>query len=363
MCIAQSRPQVVISDPVSGQQLYADGHIVKKGDNLWQLHLTYQIAVDEIKLLNQLSSDRIHPGDTLAIAFPHSQLRRSTDSQYRSSVGLYDQYTDHPFSASIPDDSETGRSNSTPESFSHQRLSASSPPIQARGTAQSDDMGKIERSEQRIYHLVQPGENMYEIAERYGISADELQETNGTQTVFAGQTVVIPPRTSVAQESLSPGSQNNRLAFRFQYEDLQEESSSAKEDEFWNEDAGISSLAALIPEPSETEQRARGGLESSESPTPAQSLRAETLGVHSEEGTFGTYVAAEEAESSFYAAHATLPIGTRVKIPLSNNTEYMEVEIVGKLRAGSPSVIALSPACTELIRKSGGGKSIRFYYD
>ena len=42
-------------------------YIVKPGDSLWQIGKEYLISVDEIKILNELETDEIHPGDRLLL--------------------------------------------------------------------------------------------------------------------------------------------------------------------------------------------------------------------------------------------------------------------------------------------------------
>jgi LysM repeat protein len=51
------------------------------------------------------------------------------------------------------------------------------------------------RAQEQIIHVVQPGENLFRIALRYGTTVDAIVTTNGltnAQTVYAGQRLVIP---------------------------------------------------------------------------------------------------------------------------------------------------------------------------
>lgn len=42
-------------------------YIVKSGDSLWKIGKEYFIPVEEIKRLNELTTDEIHPGDRLLL--------------------------------------------------------------------------------------------------------------------------------------------------------------------------------------------------------------------------------------------------------------------------------------------------------
>lgn len=61
-------PELII--PVSVSTPDADGnvfHVVKFGQTLWQIALTYQVKIDDIKRLNNLFNNNIYPGSSLLI--------------------------------------------------------------------------------------------------------------------------------------------------------------------------------------------------------------------------------------------------------------------------------------------------------
>jgi LysM repeat protein len=56
---------------------------------------------------------------------------------------------------------------------------------------------------QDVTHVIQPGENLFRIALRYGISTEALAQANGitnTAQIYAGQTLVIPGASPAAPE-------------------------------------------------------------------------------------------------------------------------------------------------------------------
>lgn len=64
--------------PVSGSNYY----VVKKGDSLWSIARANGLTVDELKSLNNLSSNVLHVGDTLLISSSDSTGDDGNDNYY-----------------------------------------------------------------------------------------------------------------------------------------------------------------------------------------------------------------------------------------------------------------------------------------
>lgn len=64
--------------PVSGSNYY----VVKKGDSLWSIARANGLTVDELKSLNNLSSNVLHVGDTLLISSADSTGNNGNDNYY-----------------------------------------------------------------------------------------------------------------------------------------------------------------------------------------------------------------------------------------------------------------------------------------
>jgi LysM repeat protein len=66
--VPEAVPDVII--PVSVSTPNAEGsvfHDVKFGQTLWQIAITYEVKIDDIKRLNNLLDNNIYPGSTLLI--------------------------------------------------------------------------------------------------------------------------------------------------------------------------------------------------------------------------------------------------------------------------------------------------------
>ncbi len=57
-------PMAIVSTPDQSGAVY---HIVQEGQALWQIAIAYKVKINDIKTLNNLSSDVIYPGQKLLI--------------------------------------------------------------------------------------------------------------------------------------------------------------------------------------------------------------------------------------------------------------------------------------------------------
>ena len=69
--------------PVSGSNYY----VVKKGDSLWSIAREYGLSVAELKALNNLSSNTLHIGDTLLVSSVNSTDNNISDEYYTVKSG------------------------------------------------------------------------------------------------------------------------------------------------------------------------------------------------------------------------------------------------------------------------------------
>ncbi len=60
----QMIPMAIVSTPNQAGEVY---HIVQEGQALWQIAIAYKVKINDIKTLNNLSSDVIYPGQKLLI--------------------------------------------------------------------------------------------------------------------------------------------------------------------------------------------------------------------------------------------------------------------------------------------------------
>ena len=57
-------PMAIVSTPDQSGAVY---HIVQEGQALWQIAIAYKVKINDIKTLNNLTSDVIYPGQKLLI--------------------------------------------------------------------------------------------------------------------------------------------------------------------------------------------------------------------------------------------------------------------------------------------------------
>ncbi|MEZ4769050.1 MAG: LysM peptidoglycan-binding domain-containing protein [Caldilineales bacterium] len=128
-------------------------HVVRRGESLWSIASRYGVSISALRSLNGLSGDVILPGQTLSI--PASSGRESTIQP------------------------------------------GSIPPPQVAPSA-SGCSGS---------YTVKPGDTLYGIAARCGVSVRRLQEANGItgSSIYRGLTLVIPTgSSSVSGNPASP---------------------------------------------------------------------------------------------------------------------------------------------------------------
>lgn len=70
-------PAVVVSTPKESGEVF---HEVRAGQTLWQIAIAYDVKIDEIKRLNNLSDNTIYPGDMLLIKTEAVQASATAES-------------------------------------------------------------------------------------------------------------------------------------------------------------------------------------------------------------------------------------------------------------------------------------------
>ena len=120
-------------------------YVVRSGESLWSIANRYGVSVSTLRSLNGLSGDVILPGQTLAIPA-----------------------------------SSGSSSSSVPSAIVSTSRSSSAPSICSSG------------------YTVKPGDTLYSIAARCGISVQRLQNANGISgsAIYRGQSLTIPSGTS-----------------------------------------------------------------------------------------------------------------------------------------------------------------------
>lgn len=227
--------QIKVVDPFTGQVALADAHVVRQGETLYGISKKYRIEVQDLKDLNNLKSNLIHPGQRLAIAPPTSYLDQPIDNQAETDATkrLENPSTDHLIAsasplalyqygygkAERPFDWDAPLPNAPDYSYLNKRRGDVPSPVtrldsesdlddgrseisatnttrsnmRVRGADIPDANAETKSRSRRIYHQIKPGEDIYTIGEMYGVPPEQIREWNGRFAVVPGQTLIIHP--------------------------------------------------------------------------------------------------------------------------------------------------------------------------
>ena len=167
----------------------SDLYVVRRGDSLWSVSKKYGISVDELKRLNNLSSNLLSVGQTLRVSgVPLSNneiyIVRNGDTLY----GIANRY-----GVSVDD---LRRYNNLPGNL----LSVGQQLFIPTGQIVDDVVGTNYDT-----YVVKTGDNLFNIASRYGISSDELRKINNlsSDTLFIGQQLLVPTDSDVIDSNIT----------------------------------------------------------------------------------------------------------------------------------------------------------------
>lgn len=157
--------------PVSSGEYYT----VKKGDSLWAVAKKYGLTVDELKKLNNLSSNSLSIGQVL-------KIKGSTDGKVstytvKSGDSLY----------SIANKYDT----TVAELKKLNNLTSNTLSI---GQILKLPDRNLNNSQNSTIYIVESGDTLYSIAKKFNISVDYLKTSNNldTNTLTIGQTLIVP---------------------------------------------------------------------------------------------------------------------------------------------------------------------------
>lgn len=326
------------------EQAYQETHKVLPGENLYGIARQYGLSVDDVMRLNQLSSDRIYPGQRLTVKRPGA-----TSSENMRSRGM-------------------GTSENT-------TTSPVLPPM--NGYA---DM------ERRQYYRVQEGETLTDIAQKFRIHPDQIRDWNAVSQVYPGQTLVVDKwvekvnmtdirgREAASNLRLSRGQSTPGQAdaaasgqrvgnlSTFSQGPFAESSTSTREayrtgltrdtETVQDGDWLMQRPTYRESEPQSSAWRTRGqanGAQNSYQRSPEPVF--ETLEVS------GPYEVLEDRyrgqDNPFYAYLNDLPVGSKIEVQIPNNSGFIELEVIGPMPSGSRAMIALSPSAARIIEGAG----------
>ena len=166
--------------PVSGSNYY----VVKKGDSLWSIARANGLTVDELKSLNNLSSNVLHVGDTLLISSAASMDDVSNDTYYVVKSGDTLWNIARKYNLSVSELKSLNNLSSNVLSIG-QRLIV--------GKESSND------------YIVSSGDTLWAIARKFNVSVDEIKSLNNltSNNLSIGMTLKIPPYSNKKNEETS----------------------------------------------------------------------------------------------------------------------------------------------------------------
>lgn len=163
--------------PVSGSNYY----VVKKGDSLWSIARANGLTVNELKSLNNLSSNILHIGDTLLISSADSTGDAGNDTYYVVKNGdtLWSIARKHNLSVN-----ELKALNN----LSSNVLSVGQRLIVGKGS--SND------------YVVSAGDTLWAIARKFNVSVDDIKSLNNlsSNNLSIGMILKIPPYSNKQNE-------------------------------------------------------------------------------------------------------------------------------------------------------------------
>lgn len=155
--------------PVSGSNYY----VVKKGDSLWSIARANGLTVDELKSLNNLSSNVLHVGDTLLISSADSTGDNGNDNYYVVKSGDTLWSIARKYNLSVNELKALNNLSSNALSVG-QRLIV--------GKESSND------------YVVSAGDTLWAIARKFNVSIDDIKALNNlsSNNLSIGMTLKIP---------------------------------------------------------------------------------------------------------------------------------------------------------------------------
>ena len=167
----------------------SDIYVVKKGDSLWSIAKKYGISVEELKSLNDLTSNMLSVGQVLKISGDPSTnndiyiVKRgdslySIASRYGISVDVLKNYNN----------------------LTSNNLSVGQQLFIPTGQDASDLIGTDYDT-----YIVQPGDTLFSIANRYNTSVNNIRDINNlvSDTLVIGQQLLVPTNEEIIDTSIT----------------------------------------------------------------------------------------------------------------------------------------------------------------
>lgn len=210
--------------PVSGSNYY----VVKKGDSLWSIAREYGLSVAELKALNNLSSNTLHIGDTLLVSSVNSTDDNISDEYYTVKSGDTLWGIAKKYNMSVNDLKSLNNLSSNNLSIGQKlivsKASSNDYTVVAGDTlwgiarkfnVSVDDLKSLnnltsnslsigmvlkippysnKKNEETNVYVVKSGDSLWSIARKFNSTVDEIKRLNSLQSniLSIGQRLVVP---------------------------------------------------------------------------------------------------------------------------------------------------------------------------
>ena len=210
--------------PVSGSNYY----VVKKGDSLWSIAREYGLSVAELKALNNISSNTLHIGDTLLVSSVNSTDNNISDEYYTVKSGDTLWGIARKYNMSVNDLKSLNNLSSNNLSIGQKLIvsKASSNDytlvagdtlwgIARKFNVSVDDLKSLnnltsnslsigmvlkippysnKKNEETNVYVVKSGDSLWSIARKFNSTVDEIKRLNSLQSniLSIGQRLVVP---------------------------------------------------------------------------------------------------------------------------------------------------------------------------
>lgn len=157
-------------------------YVVKKGDTLYSIAAANNTTVDELKRINNLTSNILSTGQLLKIP---SELLPETTYTVKKGDSLYSIATKY---------------NTTVDELKRiNNLTSNTISIGQVLKLPSDKVSDVEKEENTISYTVQKGDSLYSIARKYSTTIDKIKDLNNltTNLLSIGQVLLIPTDTNL----------------------------------------------------------------------------------------------------------------------------------------------------------------------
>lgn len=183
-------------------------YIVKSGDNLWDIARKYNTTVSVLMSVNNLSSDKLKINQQLLIPKENSvniDITPGLGTKYTIKAGDTLYGIAKKFNVTVDDLKKVNN-------LTNNTLTVGN--ILTIPTGESEVTEIETPSIGGINYVVQKGDNLYSIANKYGVTIDQIKETNNLNSnlLQIGQILLIPGTTNYANYTVKKGDSLYKIA-------------------------------------------------------------------------------------------------------------------------------------------------------